>query len=364
MELIQAQGANHLPKNRLLKLVDKIVLEQRDFNFVHSRISVADYISETYGIEVDTSYINGHSYCIEEKYDGYSYINMEGKFYSKRLSQAKGNVGGAIDKTDNIPHLAKILKHVYEKCGCDLHGELYSIGGTSDDVTKIMGCSPDKAVERQADAVFLYGPNGALHYMLIDIRRFQNKSIINEPHRVRRAILKYVYENYIKPIDPNGYIQLTKEFNDVDPRTTFANIVRNGGEGIIIKDENALYIPGKKPMNNWIKGKKSVTHDVYMIGLTEGTGKNTNLFGAIRFAHIVDGKEIECGNCSSGLSDEMRQHIYDNADMFIANKQVFEIEAIQQSAKSFRNPVFLRLRDDKSWSECTPATIRVKEELV
>ena len=60
----------------------------------------------------------------------------------------------------------------------------------------------------------------------------------------------------------------------------------------------------------------------------------------------------------------MRNYIYNNADKLIKNKQVFEIEAIQESAKSFRNAVFLRLRDDKDWTECTPINIRVKENLI
>ena len=60
----------------------------------------------------------------------------------------------------------------------------------------------------------------------------------------------------------------------------------------------------------------------------------------------------------------MRQYIYDHADEMIANKQVFEIEAIQESVKSFRNAVFLRLRDDKDHTECRPINIRIKETLV
>ena len=101
-----------------------------------------------------------------------------------------------------------------------------------------------------------------------------------------------------------------------------------------------------------------------MMGLNAGTGKNAGLFGSIRFGHLVDGKLVECGNCSSGLEDSMREFIYNNADKMIENHQVFEIEAIQESVKSFRNAVFLRLRDDKDWTECSPVNIRVKEELI
>ena len=199
--------------------------------------------------------------------------------------------------------------------------------------------------------------------MLIDIRAIHGKSLINEPHRIRRAILKWVYNKYIVPLDPHGYIRLTEELRG-DPRDEFKRIVMSGGEGIIIKREDALYIPGKKPANNWIKGKKKITHDVVIMGLNPGTGKNAGLFGSIQFGHIIDAKLTKCGNCSSGLSDEMREYIYNNADELIEKKQVFEIEAIQESVRSFRNAVFLRLRDDKGWWECVPESIRVKEDLL
>ena len=119
-----------------------------------------------------------------------------------------------------------------------------------------------------------------------------------------------------------------------------------------------------KDINNWVKGKKKITHDVVMMGFNAGTGKNTDIFGSIKFGHYIDGKLTACGNCSSGLSDSMRKFIYDNADNMIANKQVFEIEAIQESVKSFRNAVFLRLRDDKDHTECIPINIRVKDSLI
>lgn len=366
MNLTLAMGAEHTKPDNLKKIVQKINKEHA-YSATASMIKKAreceNKIIELYGCDIRdlSNYINvsPYSYAVEEKYDGYSYLNVEGRFFSKRLSQAKGNEGMPVEKTGHIPHLSIILRTVYEMCGADLHGELYRIGGISDDVTKILGCTEDEALNRQRSL----SPDNMLHYMLIDIRSIHGKSLINEPHRIRRAILRYVYHKYIKPIDKNGYIRLTEELQK-DPRDEFKRIVLSGGEGIIIKDEDGLYIPGKKPANNWIKGKKKITHDVVIMGLNAGTGKNANLFGSIKFGHIIDGKLTPCGNCSSGLSDEMRAYIYNNADNLIADKQVFEIEAIQESVKSFRNAVFLRLRDDKDWSECTPVNIRVKENLI
>ena len=361
-KLTLAMGAEHTKPENLKRIIDTINYERiSGLNRPGLQSDAECKIMDQYGCDIDNYHIHvsNLSYAVEEKYDGYSYLNTEGRFFSKRLSQAKGNEGVPVEKTGHIPHLATILKAVYEMCGADLHGELYKIGGISDDVTKILGCTEDGAIYRQKGL----SPDKMLHYMLIDIRAVNGMSLINEPHRIRRAILKWVYERYIAPLDPNGYIRLTEEL-DGDPRDEFKRIIRAGGEGIIIKAEHGLYIPGKKPANNWIKGKKKITHDVVIMGLNAGTGKNTDLFGSIKFGHIIGGKLTSCGNCSSGLSDEMRAYIYNNADRLIADKQVFEIEAIQESVKSFRNAVFLRLRDDKDWTECTPVNVRVKEDLI
>lgn len=372
MNLTLAQGAEHTKPENLKKIIDTINMQRLDFNNVHASSynnvelnrhvqSIVDCNDYWLGYITGKYDVSMADYSVEEKYDGYSYLNVDGRFFSKRLSDAKESKGEPIEKTGHLPHISKILdKASFMAGGLDLHGEVYISGGISDDVTKILGCTEDKAQYRISQLAEDKKPR----YMLIDIRSFGGKSLINESHRIRRAVLVYVYNKFIKPYDPNGYIRLTEELYG-DPRDEFRRIVANGGEGIIIKREDALYIPGKKPANNWIKGKKKVTYDVVIMGLNEnGTGKNASMFGSIRFGHILDGKLVECGSCSSGMSDEMRAKIYNNADSIIANKQVIEIEAIQESVKSFRNAVFLRLRDDKDWTECVPINMRVKEELL
>jgi ATP-dependent DNA ligase len=371
IKLVLAQSADHTdPKN--LKRIVNMILEQNDilrfggnavYNDALARcISYAPDFMNVLNFYPDM--INADDYSVEEKYDGFSYLNTEGRFFSKRLSTAKGSEGTPVEKTNHVPHISSVLKRVYEQCGCDLHGELYIPGGISDNMTSIMGCTEDEAQRRQAVIQETEGYDALPHYRLFDLRAIYGKSIVNEPHRVRRALLSYVYYQYIFNTVGSRFINLAEKLHG-DPREHFRRIVLAGGEGIIIKREDALYIPGKKPANNWIKGKKKVTHDVVLMGLNNnGTGKNINLFGSIEFGHIISDKLTKCGNCTSGISDDMRQYIYNNADQLISKKQVFEIEAIQESVKSFRNPVFLRLRDDKDWTECLPVSIRVKEELI
>jgi hypothetical protein len=363
--LILAMGAEHTNPERLKAIINYINNDRDRLHVIYGNknpmsMMTLGYIGDKYNITPVNDY-REMRYVMEEKFDGYSYLNQDGEFYSKRLSAAKGNEGMPVCKSDSI-HITPILRKVYEVCGANLHGELYIPGGISDDVTKILGCTPDLAMER----TMATDPSKRLHYMLIDIREYQGHNLINEPYWVRRAILEHVYWNYIVEIQASfghQYIVLP-EILTGDPNEEFGRIIRRGGEGVIFKRTDALYIPGKKPANNWVKGKKKITYDVVMMGLNEGTGKNKDIFGSIKFGHYVDGKLVACGNCSSGLDDKTRQYIYDNADRMIASKQVFEIEAIQESVKSFRNAVFLRLRDDKDASECVPMNIRLKDTLI
>lgn len=357
-------GAEHTNPDKLKQIVDYII-EGRNISHCNNQEvrNVCTWINDEYGLDVSPAdvapYVN-QRYIVEEKYDGYSYINDEGRFFSKRLSQAKGNENTPIEKTGHMPYLAYILKQAYDICGCDLHGEIYVPGGISDDVTKILGCTEDEAVFRTNVIIGKYGLCKTLHYRLIDIRKFHGKDITSEPYFVRRILLEYVYNNYIQPYS-NGLIDLTEVLSG-DPRDEFRRIVNSGGEGIIMKRTSALYIPGKKPADNWVKGKKKITLDVVITGFNDGTGKNRSLFGSFEFGLYIDGKLTKCGNCSSGLSDSIRQQVAADPNKYIGT--VMEIDAMQESVKSFRNAVFIRLRDDKDATECTPMGIMVNDKLI
>lgn len=367
-QLVLAQGAEHTNQDRLRTIVQRV-------NFQRAKFSIAPLVVDQvvervrkYIPEYDASCIDMEElrhimmdYSVEEKFDGYSYLNTEGRFFSKRLSAKKGHEGEPIEKTDHLWYIAEILRRAYEKFGCDLHGEIYIPGGTSDDMTKILGCNTDEAQRRVNDLPL----NSRPHYRLLDIRAINGKSCINEPYYVRRMILQYVYNCILNiqcyGMDCKHYFVLIAPILRGDPRDEFRRIVTGGGEGIIMKRTSALYVPGKKPADNWIKGKRKITLDVVIMGYNDGTGKNKALFGSIKCGMYINGKLEFCGNCSSGLSDELRIKMSKDLDSYI--NTVIEIEAIQESVKSLRNARFIRLRDDKDAIDCTPLNITVQTEL-
>ena len=194
-KLILAQGAEHTNQERLKSIINFINADRDRINTIYGGINnvtlqTKAYLHDKFAITPTNDY-REMRYVTEEKFDGYSYLNQGGEFYSKRLSTAKGNEGMPVCKSDSI-HITPILRKAYEMCGANLHGELFIPGGISDDVTKILGCTPELAMER----TMAVNPSKRLHYMLIDIREYMGHNLINEPYWVRRSILEWVYKTY------------------------------------------------------------------------------------------------------------------------------------------------------------------------
>jgi ATP-dependent DNA ligase len=74
--------------------------------------------------------------------------------------------------------------------------------------------------------------------------------------------------------------------------------------------------------------------------------------GAIRYGEYRDGKLLDMGTVSSGLTEESREHISLNKDMYL--NYVIELSAMERDKKTtyLRHPVLERFRTDKVPEEC------------
>ena len=123
--------------------------------------------------------------------------------------------------------------------------------------------------------------------------------------------------------------------------------VMAGFEGIMIKNYDAPY-ECKRSMS-WMKWKPTITVDLVVIDIEEGTGKNKGRTGALVCEGTDDGKLIKV-NAGSGMSDEQRDDYWKNKKIVIG--QIVEVmaDAITQSedgSYSLRFPRLVRFRDDK-----------------
>ena len=133
-----------------------------------------------------------------------------------------------------------------------------------------------------------------------------------------------------------------------DQLERYAKVNVNAGfEGIMIKEMNAPYIC--KRSTDWMKWKPTITVDLEVIGVEEGTGRNKGRLGALVCAGDDDAKFITV-NVGSGFSDTDRDELWRDRNLVIGKTCEILCDVITQNqdgSYSLRFPRFVRFRDDK-----------------
>lgn len=119
-----------------------------------------------------------------------------------------------------------------------------------------------------------------------------------------------------------------------------------GFEGVMLNDPHAKY--EAKRTKGLLKVKKMHTADLLVVGFEEAIdGKNRGGLKSL----IVQLDEDNTFNVSSGLTEEQREHIWNNQDQYlgkIIEIKFFEETTNKNGGRSLRFPVVLGFRDDKT----------------
>lgn len=276
----------------------------------------------------------------EEKLDGGRYILhlLAGgnRLFSRLISKVDNK---RIERTDNVPHL-RDLEH--KLTGTDLDGEIITGENCkSNDVTRIMGSHPQRAVEAQEKV-------GFVKYKVFDILRHRGVDLRDKTYRERYAILESVIE------DLGSEYLLTPRRVEKHKKQFFENIIAGGGEGIILKDLNSKYIEGGRT-DAWVKMKREKNWNAICTGFTKGKNAFAGTFGAIKLSMYKNGRLIEVGQCS-GMTLKIRTDVHNNRKKYLG--QVLEVTGQEFTAKlRIRHPRFKQWRMDVNPKDC-----KVEEE--
>ncbi|HEV8252295.1 MAG TPA: ATP-dependent DNA ligase [Candidatus Limnocylindria bacterium] len=300
----------------------------------------------------------GDEAWIEDKYDGIrAQLHLDGNAGPRLFSRDLNEIGGA------FPEVVSAAAAFTHRLVID--GELvpYRAGAVLDFAslqTRLGRVDPSPELLEQVPVVLV----------AFDLLHLDGRDMLETPLRERRAAL----EGLALP-ERSGerflYSHLATARSADEVETHFDDARERRNEGLMVKDPESVYQPGRRGLG-WLKLKKALaTLDCVVVGVEWGHGKRRGVLSDYTFAvRAADGDSLlTIGKAYTGLTDAeiatMTEHFKEitlrdfGRYRTVVPEVVVEIafDRIMRSARhksgfAMRFPRIVRIRDDK-----TPADI-------
>ena len=281
--------------------------------------------------------LSDDNYIAQEKLDGMRAIVHITPSRLRIFSRSAGVADPTrpLEKTSALPHLAAL--QFPEMFGTILDCEILARGL---DCAQLSGTIHKKDVS----------DNRTVNLFVFDILSIKETDITSRTLLQRLSWLESIKKKIASPY----IIFLPWANTSKDKHDLYQQIIKRGGEGVVLKNLYATYIQGTRPSGNWYKAKKSMTIDAVILGFTTGKGKYNTQIGAVKFGQYVTTPKgwilKEIGQ-ASGMSDAERQKISLHPQKYIGCVVVIKgMERLKSGA--IRHPQFVALRSDKNANQC------------
>jgi DNA ligase-1 len=302
--------------------------------------------------------LKGRKIIFEVKYDGARLqIHFkrgrapEIRFYSRRLN----------DDSRAMPDIAAALAKAWKGGDAILEGEAVAFD------PKLEEKQPFQAVLMRLGRVHEIEEKAReipLVLYLFEMVYHDGEDLMDAPQSERRARLSKLFR-------PTDRVQMTESVvtDAIEEQAKFfRRAIEEGHEGLVAKDPDAPYVPGRRT-ENWMKIKPAFeTLDVVITGGIWGSGRRRGLLSSLIVA-VRDREEFKTvGKVGTGFSEETLRELTARLepkiittrgrDVEIEPEVVIEVDfqGIQKTARyragyALRIPRFKRVRTDKSTRE-------------
>ncbi len=274
--------------------------------------------------------------------------------------------------TKQFPDLVKLVAKAVKAEDCIIEGEIIAIDPKTKEPMSFQTLSQRIQRKHEIGRMVREIP---VQVNLFDVVYADGEQLFDKPLKERRRVL----EKMIRPV--KGEFQVIEQLITKDLKKAekfYRNALKARQEGVMVKNLDAVYIPGRNVAGGWLKVKPTMENlDLVIVGATWGTGKRSGWLTSFVLA-VRDpdtNRFLECGMMSTGIKEKkdsgtdvtygdmtnMLKPLMEkeeNGIVRIKPEIVIEVayEEIQKSTNydsgfGLRFPRFVRIRNEKSGRE-------------